>query len=619
MIGVRGDRAEREHAERVLKASKQRFRTLAESFPVGVFENDAAGRCIYVNDATTRLVGLSASECMGFGWTRALFEEDRARIQERWQRCLRTLQSFREEYRFRHADGTLIWVIGQVAVLTDDVGRHTGFIGMLTDITARKRVEEELRESEERYRDLVENSRDLLCTHDLEGKLLSVNAAAVRLTGYSREALLRMSMADLLTSGGRDLFGAYLREIREQGVASGLMRIRTARGESRWWEYHNTLRTEGVAAPIVRGMAQDITERKRAEEASHQSRQLLEKVFAGLDDAIFLIDPSTRRVTFCNAAVRRVFGYTESEILGRNTEFLHVDRTTYDEFGKQLFPALAAHGFWRTEYRMRRKDGSTFASERVVSEIVDDHGRRTGVVSVVRDITERNRAEQELRDSAKRLQGLSRRLVEAEETERRNINRELHDRVGQNLAALNINLNLVRSQLPQESLPAVDGRFRDVQRLLEETAVQIRNVMTDLHPPMLDEYGLWAALRGYVEAFRARLAIPVLMEGEDLVPRLPRAAEMALFRVAQGALANAAAHAHAKRIEVALAATPGRVTLTIADDGVGFDTAHARQARASWGLAIMSERAQAVGATLGIDSAPGRGTRVVLEIERESA
>jgi signal transduction histidine kinase len=232
---------------------------------------------------------------------------------------------------------------------------------------------------------------------------------------------------------------------------------------------------------------------------------------------------------------------------------------------------------------------------------------------------ERRRAEQKTRDYAAQLQGLSRRLVEVEESERRNLNRELHDRVGQNLAALNINLNIVRSRIPQRSLRAVGDRLDDTQRLLEETSGHIRNVMADLHPPALDEYGLRAALVTYAKTFGARLSTPILVRGEDLAPRPPFAAEMALFRVAQGALANAIAHARATRIEITLAALADRVTLTIADDGSGFDATRPRPGRASWGLAIMRERAEAVGATLRIDSAPARGTRVVVEMARSPA
>ncbi len=132
-------------------------------------------------------------------------------------------------------------------------------------ITQLEATNRKLRESEERYRDLVENSHDLICTHDLDGKLLTVNAAVARLSGYSREALLSMNLADLLTRGARDRFAAYLAEIRSTGAARGLLHIRTAGGETRWWEYDNTLRTEGVPAPVVRGMAHDVTERRAAD------------------------------------------------------------------------------------------------------------------------------------------------------------------------------------------------------------------------------------------------------------------------------------------------------------------------------------------------------------------
>jgi two-component system sensor histidine kinase UhpB len=156
-----------------------------------------------------------------------------------------------------------------------------------------------------------------------------------------------------------------------------------------------------------------------------------------------------------------------------------------------------------------------------------------------------------------------------------------------------------------------------MQTLLEETSLQIRDIMADLHPPALDDYGLFAALRTYVESMSGRCAAPISVLGADLAPRLPLIAESALLRIAQGALVNAITHARAQAIQVVLAATPERVTLTIADDGVGFDPVHAPAAQAHWGLTVMRERANAVGATLLIDSVPEHGTRVVVEIGRE--
>jgi PAS domain S-box-containing protein len=138
---------------------------------------------------------------------------------------------------------------------------------------------------------------------------------------------------------------------------------------------------------------------KRMERALHESHQLLEKTFAGLDEAVLVVEPNSRTILKVNPAVESIFGYSEEETLGRNTEFLHVDKTMYQEFGQELFLALDKDGVYRSEYRMRRKDGSTIFTEHTVSEILDDSGHRVGVVSIVRDITTRKRAEDELHDS----------------------------------------------------------------------------------------------------------------------------------------------------------------------------------------------------------------------------
>ncbi|HSB75569.1 MAG TPA: ATP-binding protein, partial [Terriglobales bacterium] len=143
------------------------------------------------------------------------------------------------------------------------------------EILERRRVEVALRESEDRYRDLVENSQDLLCTHDLQGRLLSVNLAPARILGYEVVDLLQLSLPQLIAPEFRDQFDAYITTIRQHGSASGCLCLMTRNGERRVWEYHNTLRTEGVPTPIVRGLAHDVTEQKRAERALRNSEQRL--------------------------------------------------------------------------------------------------------------------------------------------------------------------------------------------------------------------------------------------------------------------------------------------------------------------------------------------------------
>jgi PAS domain S-box-containing protein len=151
----------------------------------------------------------------------------------------------------------------------------------------------------------------------------------------------------------------------------------------------------------------DITERKRAEVALRESHQLLERTFASLRDAVFIIDANTTAIRDCNPAAAEIFGYSREDMLGRATEFLHVDQTALEEFRKHLFPAVAEKGFlFLSEFKMKRRDGTVFPTEHTVMPLEDEQSKRIGWVSVVRDITERKRAEQELRASEARFRAL---------------------------------------------------------------------------------------------------------------------------------------------------------------------------------------------------------------------
>jgi signal transduction histidine kinase len=224
---------------------------------------------------------------------------------------------------------------------------------------------------------------------------------------------------------------------------------------------------------------------------------------------------------------------------------------------------------------------------------------------------QRHRAEATLRDSESRLRSLARRLLQAEEYERRALSRELHDRVGQNLSAINLNLQLIREQLAHGPSERAAARIEDAQRLLSETTRDVRDLMVELRPPGLDDYGLATALRNYAERMAERFTGEITVNG-DLRPRLPVDTELALFRIAQEALSNAAKHSQADNVEIQLERADGRARMTVVDDGVGFapDTLE----RASWGLATMHERAEAVSARLLIESRPGEGARITAEL-----
>jgi len=218
------------------------------------------------------------------------------------------------------------------------------------------------------------------------------------------------------------------------------------------------------------------------------------------------------------------------------------------------------------------------------------------------------------RQQREQLRALTTRLAEVEEEERRRLARELHDRVGQNLTSLSISLSTVRSLLPPETTPQVVPYLDGSITLVEETAELIRDVMGELRPAVLDDYGLLAALQWHGQRFSEHTGLPVLVQGEELAPRLPSTVETALFRIAQEALTNVAKHAQASQVTVTLESVDGGARLTIADDGIGFDPA-ARH-HTGWGLITMRERAETAGGHLRVESIPGEGTRIVVEVPR---
>ncbi len=296
-------------------------------------------------------------------------------------------------------DGTSRDAFGNAAPLLDREGKVRGAIGVFVDITHRKRAEEALRESEDRYRDLVEHSQDLLCTHDLKGNLLSANPAPARILGYEVAELLKIPMRGLVAPEFREQFDAYLERIRTTGMDKGVMAVMTRAGERRIWEYNNTLRTEGVPFPIVRGMAHDITQRKRAEKSAQLFRMLIDQS----NDAIEVVDPETLRFIDVNGRACIDLGYSRDELLSKSVYDIdpNVDESAY----LKVNDALRDSGFAILESFHRRKDGSTFPVEVSIKHVRLDRVYR---VTVARDITERKRTEQALQESQAALARVAR-------------------------------------------------------------------------------------------------------------------------------------------------------------------------------------------------------------------
>jgi signal transduction histidine kinase len=235
---------------------------------------------------------------------------------------------------------------------------------------------------------------------------------------------------------------------------------------------------------------------------------------------------------------------------------------------------------------------------------------RSRAVGIANDITK------DLRESQEQLQALSRRLVEVQELERRRLSSELHDRVGQNLTALSINLDILKTRVAAAADEEVASRLDDSQHLLGATADTIDNVMSELRPPMLDDHGLHAALSWHGREFSRRTGIGVAVRGDEAGERPAPEIEITLFRIAQEALNNVAKHAQAGRVAINLEFRAAECIMSVSDDGRGMATERSGMKRQGIGMVTMRERAQAVGGTFEVRSVPGDGTQIAVRIPR---
>lgn len=347
-------------------------------------------------------------------------------------------------------------------------------------------------------------------------------------------------------------------------------------------------------------------EQRRATEARRVSEEKLEKAFRASPSAIVLLTIAEGRFLDANEGFARLTGYRRDEVLRHSS--LEINLWPSPEDRARFIAALRRLGrIHDVELNFRIKSGET----RTVSmscEIIKI-GDELCSITVARDITDRKLAEETLHQYAERLQSLSRQLMGAQEAERRHLARELHDEIGQSLTAVKINLQMALRLPADAARPRLEESIDFVQRTIE----QARDLSLDLRPAMLDDLGLAAALRWYVERQVQRAGLAAHLDIEEDEPPLPADLKTTCFRITQEALTNVVRHAQARQVWVTLRRHGGELRLSVRDDGVGFDVADARRRAAeggSTGLLGIQERVALLGGTMMLESTPAHGTVV---------
>jgi PAS domain S-box-containing protein len=332
-----------------------------------------------------------------------------------------------------------------------------------------------------------------------------------------------------------------------------------------------------------------------------ESERTLQKIFDAAPTPILITRPPRGEIEKANAAAVAMLGISPEESLGKTVVESGVvaNSQARDELFSELQSGRPVTG--REVSILRNGD------IRTVMLNADRFDLETGqrFIFSYYDLTDLRRAEADLKEYAQEMRKLYMRLGTVEEDERRLLHRELHDRIGANLSALGLELDVIGGLLLRDDRAAAAGHVETAGRAAKETIVMARDLMAELRPPALDDYGLVAALRSFAQAQAGRLGVSLEVHGADLSRSPSPFVETALFRIAQEAVLNAAKHSSATHVLVSVIEQETGVRLSVTDDGRGFDPSAVDRGSSHWGLSNMRERAQAIGAMLRIDTTVG--------------
>jgi PAS domain S-box-containing protein len=488
----------------------------------------------------------------------------------------------------------------------------------------RKRAQQSLIESERRYRRLVTRMSAILVELTPDGITLFVNEAMTAVTGYALEEVLGRNAFDIFLPGAtrRQLDAAFAAFVRGEDVSSYVTFCRAKDGSqiALEWSTANEYRADSSLQKII-AFGLDVTQREVARRRLQESEARLRAAQRIGRIGDWEHNLASGKVTWSDEMFR---------LFERDPE-LGVPSS------EEILAAYAPESAQATRYSTRRvcdtgerteleqhirlPSGRTAYHHCVMLAGRDDEGHIIKLYGTVQDVTERKKMEEERVENARRLEELSRRLMLVQEEERRRLASELHDRTSPNLAAIKLNLEMIGTKLSSQIPEEIDGRIADTRALLEDTNASIREVCADLRPSALDYAGLLPALKNYAQQFASRTGVAVQVLGPESPIRFAPELESLLFRIVQEALTNAAKHARARNISIELAIDEQHTALTIADDGVGFEADALGQPGKAPGLGLltMRERAEFAGGKFIIDSKPGKGTRIRVELHGSRA
>lgn len=581
------------------------------------------------NKSAERLFGYTADEAIGKHITLIVPWERRSEEEDILRRLARGERVDHFETVRRHKEGTYVDVSLTISPIRDAAGRIIGASNVARDVGERKRIEVALRESEERFRAIVETTPECVKLVAADGTLLHMNQSGLAMVGArSADEVVGKNVYDLIAPEDRDRFQAFNESICRGEQGSLQFEIVGLRGIRRQMESRAAPLRNPDGSVVHLGITADISERKQAEQLLRRSEERFRALVNASSDLVYRMNPDWSEMRQLDGGGFSDTGRPVKEWL---KEYIYPEDQALVLRG--IREAVRKKSMFQLEHRVQRSDGTCAWTNSRAVPLLDMNGEIVEWFGAATDVTARKEAEEkyrklaqtldaevrartrELEEQSRQVRELTWRLLLSQDEERRHIAREFHDSAGQTLTVLGINLAQL-AQNAARNAPELAREAQGIQETVQQLHREIRTTSYLLHPPLLDETGLYSALSWYVQGLQERSAVAITFECSEKFGRLPREMELVVFRLVQECLTNIHRHSGSKTAFIKISRHSNQVLLEIRDQGRGMSPARLAEiqaGRSGVGIRGMRQRLLQFEGTLQIES-DAAGTRVLASI-----
>lgn len=598
-----------------LRESENRYRAVVEDQTEFICRLLPDGTLTFINDAYCRTLGRQREELVGKNAKQLFADNNRETVESILSSLSIKAPVASTEQTVIAPSGDLRWQHWTYHAIFDDHDRLTEIQSVGRDITERKSAEVVLEKERRLLRTLVEALPDEFALKDLQGRFVIVNQGAVRALGADKaEDVIGKTDLDFVRPGlAEQQFEEeqHLLHTRTPLFNKELSRIDPVTGRLERCILTTKLPLIDPSGDVVGLMTinRDITERKLAEVALRDSEERFRKIFEEGPVGMSFVDGEVR-ILKVNSALCSMLGYEPEELVGKSfQDITHPDDIPADQaLANKLIQGEIP--FYSLEKRYFRKNGEVVWAHLTASLLRDSSGHPLYGLGMIENIDERKQAEETLRT-------LSKRILEAQEAERRRVARELHDGVNQIIASGKFRLEYARENLKHPTRIARTN-LQKASALLYYAMGEVRRISHNLRPSVLDDFGIAVAVNHLATEFEARTKVKTVFIVPTEPITLPNEVELTVYRVVQEALTNVEKHARAKRVTIEFHADESTFRASIRDNGKGISTQgrkrNKKEQSLGMGLIDMKERASIMGGTFTLTSRPRKGTEILVTI-----